>query len=199
MKIVGDLTTKQSAILKFLQNKITDEGRPPTIREIGEHFGFKSTGTTRDYLSNLSKKGYIKLGRHRSRSISLSKPLTFRIPVLGSIMAGMPELALEEIEENLSLDDLLPSRDREIFALRIKGNSMIEKGISEGDLAIVKRQRLAQAGDIVAALIENEATIKVLKKQNADFFLAPAHKDYPEIHKPFEILGKVIAVIKRFD
>ena len=198
MKIIRDLTSKQATILKFLQNKITQEGRPPTIREIGRHFGFKSTGTTRDYLTNLAKKGYIKLKPRQSRAIELSRPLTFRIPIYGRISAGLPDWAFQENEGYLNLDEFLTREEKEMFALKIKGESMIEKGIQEGDLAIVKRQRLAEPGNIVAALIDNEATIKILKKEGVGFFLAPANKAYPEIRKPFQILGRVIAVIKKF-
>lgn len=198
MKIIKDLTTKQAAILKFLRDKITEEGRPPTLREIGERFGFKSTGTTRDHLRNLSQKGYIKLRSRQARAIELVKPLALRIPILGQIMAGMPDLAFEEIEGYISWDDFLSHQDRQIFALKIKGDSMIEKGIHEGDLAIIRRQRLADDGDIVAALIDQEATIKILKKRGESFILAPANDAYPEIRKAFTILGKVIAVIKKF-
>lgn len=198
MKIIQDLTTKQSAVLKFLQHKIAREGRPPTIREIGKQFGFKSTGTSRDYLSALSKKGYIKLKARESRSIELSRPLALRIPILGRITAGLPDLALEEIEGYVHLDEFLTHQDRQIFALNIKGESMKDKGIHEGDVALVRRQRTADNGDIVAALIDNEATIKILKKQKTKFVLAPANEAYGLIEKPFTILGKVIAVIKKF-
>jgi len=193
-----DLTAKQTSILHFIHHKISQEGRPPTIREIGRHFGFKSTGTTRDYLSALAKKGYLQRPPHQARSIKLSKPVAFRIPVLGHIMAGMPDLAFEETEDYLSLDEFISSEEKQLFALKIKGDSMIDKGIHEGDIAIVKRQRLADTGDIVAALMDHEATIKILKKKGSDFFLEPANKSYAAIHRPFSILGKVIAVIKRF-
>ncbi len=198
MKIIRDLTTKQAAVLKFLQNKINEEGRPPTIREIGGRFGFKSTGTTRDYLRSLHQKGYIKLRSRQSRSIELVKSLTLRVPILGHIMAGMPDLATEEIEDYIHLDEWLSDSERQVFALKIKGDSMIEKGIGEGDIAVVRRQRLASEGDIVAALIDQEATIKTLRKRGESFVLAPANSAYAEIRKPFSILGKVIAVIKKF-
>jgi len=198
MKIIQDLTTKQAALLKFLQNKITEDGRPPTLREIGQRFGFKSTGTTRDYLSSLAKKGYLKRTAHRSRSIELSRPLIFRIPILGRITAGKPDIALEEIDEFVYLDELLPSQNKQMFALKIKGDSMIGRGIFENDVAIVKKQLLAQEGDIVAALIDHEATIKILKKQKDEFFLAAANNAYPDIHKPFTIMGRVVAVLKKF-
>jgi len=198
MKVMQDLTTKQTAVLKFLQDKINHEGRPPTIREIGTRFGFKSTGTSRDYLQILSKKGYIKLKSRQARSIELNKPLTLRIPVLGSIMAGMPDLALEEIESYISLEDFLSDENKEMFALKIKGDSMIDKGIHEGDIAIIRRQRKADENDIIAALINDEATIKILKKKSSGFILAPANSAYEEIRKPFTILGRVTAVIKKF-
>lgn len=192
------LTTKQRTVLRFIQNQIMEEGRPPTIREIGERFAFKSTGTTRDYLKTLSKKGYIRLKARQSRSIELVKPRALRIPVLGQIMAGMPDLASEEISDYLHIDEFLPNQDRQIFALKIKGDSMIEKGINEGDFAVIRRQLTANQGDIIAALIGQEATVKILKKRNDRFVLAPANSNYAEILKPFSILGKVVAVIKRF-
>ncbi|OIO36092.1 MAG: repressor LexA [Candidatus Omnitrophica bacterium CG1_02_44_16] len=198
MKPSFSLTAKQARILTFIQNKTSDKGKPPTLREIGSQFGFNSTGTTRGHLKSLAKKGYIRLTPRKSRSIELVKPVIFRIPILGKIMAGMPQLAFEETEGFLQLDEFLPNPDRDIFALNIKGDSMIEKGIHEGDIAIIRRQRIAIDADIVAALIENEATIKIFKKQKTLIYLAPANKNYKEIHSPFEILGKVIAVIKRF-
>jgi len=192
------LTRRQAAILRFIQGRVTDEGRPPTLREIGHHFGFRSTGTTRDHLRSLTKKGYLKLHRQRSRSMELTRPLIFRIPILGRIMAGMPDLAFEETQGFLQLDELLPTADREVFGLRIAGDSMMEKGIHEGDVAIVRRQRSALEGDIVAALIDSEATIKTLKKDGSGFYLAAANPRYRPIRRPFTILGKVTAVLKRF-
>lgn len=195
---VRDLTTRQMRILTYIRDRINASGRPPTLREIGAHFGFRSTGTTRDHLASLARKGYLRHGNRTSRSIELSRPTVFRIPILGRIVAGMPDIAEEEPAGYLELADLLPRPDRDTFALTISGESMKEKGIDDGDIAVIKKQKLASPGDIVAALIGNEATIKILKKNNAEFFLAPANKNFPEIHKPFVILGKVIAVLKRF-
>lgn len=170
---------------------------PPTIREIGSWFGFKSTGTVRDYLRTLSKKGYLKLTPKKSRAIELARNITFKIPVIGQITAGVPSLAYEEIDEYLNLDDFLSSAEREIFALRIKGNSMMDKHIFDGDLAIVKKQSLVEDGEIVAALIGNEATVKTMRKKNNKIYLEPANKNYSPIFKEFTIIGKVIATIKR--
>ncbi|MDD5018847.1 MAG: transcriptional repressor LexA [Candidatus Omnitrophica bacterium] len=198
MNVSQGITARQSRVLGFIQQTIHHTGRPPTIREIGRHFGFKSTGTTRDHLKSLSRKGFIKLTPRQSRAISIKTPAAFRIPIVGTIVAGMPDIALEEVEEYVDLDMFLPGPDRTIFALRIRGESMKEKGILTGDIALVRRQRTADAGDIVAALIGREATVKILEKNKAGFFLKPANSSFPEIHDPFTLLGKVIAVIKKF-
>ena len=194
----SDITTRQARILTFIRDRINESGRPPTLREIGAHFGFRSTGTTRDHLAGLAKKGYLTYGGRTARSIELKRPLIFRIPIIGRIVAGMPDIAEEEPVGYLELDPFLPRPDKDIFALAIHGESMKEKGIDNTDIAIIRKQKLATPGDIVAALIESEATIKILKKNAAGFYLAAANKNFPEIHKPFVILGKVIAVIKRY-
>jgi repressor LexA len=192
------LTIRQTHILTFIRDRINASGRPPTLREIGTHFGFRSTGTTRDHLNSLAKKGYLTRTGKTARSIELKRPLIFRIPIMGRIVAGMPNIAEEEVAGYLELDQFLPRPDKDIFALAIHGESMKDKGIDNGDVAIIRKQKLASPGDIIAALLENEATIKILKKNNKESYLAAANKNFPEIHKPFVILGKVIAVIKRF-
>jgi repressor LexA len=192
------ITTRQARILAFIRDRISADGRPPTLREIGAHFGFRSTGTTRDHLASLAKKGFLKYGGKKARSIELRRNIAFRIPILGHIVAGMPDIAEEEPAGYLELDGLLPRPDKNTFALQIRGSSMIEKGIHDGDVAIIQKQKIASDGEIVAALIENEATIKILKKSSGSFYLAPANKNFPEIHKSFTIIGKVIAVLKRF-
>lgn len=198
MKIYKDITPKQTKVLRFIQNKISHEGRPPTIREIAFWFGFKSTGTVRDYLKALTKKGYLKLTPKKSRAIELVRNLAFRIPVIGQITAGVPNLAYEEIDEYLHLGDFLSSSEKEIFALKVKGDSMIEKHIFDGDLVLVKKQLSAENGDIVAALIDSEATVKILQKKHGRLCLEPANKKYSPITKDFSIIGKVIATIRRY-
>ncbi|MFC1709441.1 transcriptional repressor LexA [Candidatus Omnitrophota bacterium] len=197
MTIYTDITPKQRKILRFIQSKISKESRPPTIREIASWFGFKSTGTVRDYLKVLAKKGYLKLTPKKSRAIELGKNIAFRIPVLGQITAGIPNLAYEEIDEYLNLENFLSSADKEIYALRVKGDSMIDKNIFEGDLALVKRQPIADDGDVIAALIDNEATIKTLRRKHNKAYLEPANKRYSPISDEFKIIGKVIATIRK--
>ena len=198
MRIYTDITPKQRKILRFIQNKISHESRPPTIREIASWFGFKSTGTVRDYLKILAKKGYLKLTPKKSRAIELARNLTFRIPIIGQITAGVPNLAHEEIDEYLNLEDFLSSSEKEIYALRVKGDSMIDKNIFEGDLTLIKKQSLADDGDVIAALIDNEVTIKTLRKKHNRTYLEPANKRYSPIFKEFKIIGKVIATIRRY-
>jgi len=199
MKIYQDITPKQKQILRFIQNKIIHEGKPPTIREIACWFGFKSTGTVRDYLRALAQKGYIKITPNKARAIELIKAVALRIPILGHIPAGRPELIYEEVDNYFAIDELLPSSEKEIFALRIKGDSLIEKGIFEGDLAIVKKQQIASDGDIVAArlLDNNETTVKIFRNKNNSIYLEPANKNFSPIHKEFNIIGKVIAILRK--
>ena len=202
MDIIKDLTKKQKEVLLFIQDKIREEGIPPTIREIGRNFGFASTGTVRDYLNNLKKKGYIRITPKKSRSIELIRRLGFRIPILGQVMAGPPDLAFEEVEGYLDLDDYSSRYDKDVFALRIKGDSMIDAGIFEGDLAIVRKQSAAQDGDFIVALIESEATVKRFrhKTRNRDhkIWLEPANSNYSPIHKEFSLIGKVVGVLRKY-
>ncbi|MFH1690968.1 MAG: transcriptional repressor LexA [Candidatus Omnitrophota bacterium] len=194
----SNLTVKQTAVLNFIQNAILNNNKPPTIREIGAEFGFQSTGTTRGYLKQLHNKGHIRLGRHQARSIELPGRTNLKIPLLGNITAGTPNFAEEDIDRYFNLEKIFPTRDSNIFGLKVIGDSMIEKGIQEGDIAIVRKQQNASNNDIVVALLESEATIKILKIHKTGASLNPANKNYDPINKPFSIIGKVIAVIKQF-
>jgi repressor LexA len=193
-----NLSEKQNKVFKFIRETITETGRPPTIREIGRHFSFASTGTVRDYLKSLVNKGWIKLQKHQARAIELVAA-AFRIPIVGRVAAGGPKIAYEDIEGYLELDQLVKN-SADLFALRVKGDSMIEAGIMEGDLAIVKKQNSAQGGDLVIALIADEATIKRFRMVNNKFYLEPANNKYKPI--PFteetSIIGKVISVIRKY-
>lgn len=193
------LTPKQEAVLNFIRRKIK-ENLPPTIREIAGHMGFSSTGTVRDYLEVLEKKGYLKRSGRVSRAIELLQN-PFKIPILGSIPAGKPNTAYEEIEGYLDPDDLFLGRlsQEDVFALRVKGESMIEAGIMEGDFAVIKKQSAAGNGEIVAALLDNnEVTLKKFRKISNKIFLEPANKDYSPIYKEFSVIGKVITVLRKY-
>ena len=194
-----ELTPKQKNVLKFIYDSIKEQQLPPTIREIGEHFKFSSTGTVRDYLNALVKKGYIRISANKSRAIELIREAIFSIPILGHVKAGLNSLAVEEIEGYLDLDSLVFSDDS-TFALRVKGDSMIEAGIMPNDLVLVKKQKVAQVGDTVVALVGDDATVKKLSRQNNKYLLQPANSNYKPIpvDDNISIIGKVISVIRRF-
>lgn len=193
------LTSKQKDVLKFIYNAIKINNLPPTVREIASHFNFSSTGTVRDYLKALVNKGYIRISANKSRAIELVREALFSIPILGKVQAGLPTLAVEEIEGYLDLDSLVFS-DESTFALRVKGDSMIEAGIMPNDLVLVRKQNMAQTGETVVALIEDEATVKNLRRRGANYYLEPANPNYSPIlvDQKVSIIGKVISVIRRF-
>jgi repressor LexA len=193
------LTTKQKAVFKYIYRTIRTTNLPPTIREIAQNFAFSSTGTVRDHLKALVKKGYIKITANKSRAIELVKETMFNIPILGSVRAGLPTLAVEDIEGYLDLDSLVFS-ESDIFALRVKGDSMNGLGILPGDLVLVKRQSMAQTGETVVALIGEEATVKSLRKKGDKFYLEPANQKYDPIliDKDISIIGRVISVIRKY-
>ena len=200
MTMKQKLTEKQRDVLKFIYHSIRDSHLPPTIREIAQHFGFSSTGTVRDYLHALAQKGYIRLTANKSRAIELIKEAIFNVPILGRVQAGLPTMAVEEIEGYLNLDSLVFSDD-ETFALRVRGDSMIGAGIMPDDLVLIRRQNIAQTGETVVALVGNEeATVKHLVKRGNMYYLEPANPAYEPIpvNEDVQIIGKVISVIRKF-
>jgi repressor LexA len=193
------LTNKQKKVLDFIRAQIR-RAVPPTIREIAQHMGFSSTGTVRDYLRALEKKGYLTKGGNMARSIELSDK-SFKIPILGSIPAGRPATAYENIEGYVDANDLYLGRLclDDVFALRVKGDSMIEAGIMDGDIAIIKKQPVAEHDDVVAALLDgSEVTLKRLKHKDRHYHLEPANKDYPPIFEQFTIIGRLVAVVRKY-
>ncbi|MFP4057576.1 MAG: transcriptional repressor LexA [Candidatus Brocadiia bacterium] len=204
------LTAKQRAVLDFIRAAIGRRGRPPTIREIGQHFGFRSTGTVRDHLRALERKGHILRSRHLSRGIALrprpraaeARPAPSRgIPLVGDIAAGSPRLAVEEPGETLGLDPALFGGG-ELFALRVEGESMREAGIYPGDHVVVRRQASAQTGDVVVALLDEEATVKRFFHEGRRVRLQPENQAMEPIYlappdAELRLLGKVVGVFRR--
>ncbi len=193
------LTDKQRDVLKFIYEQIRMQQLAPTIREIGEHFGFSSTGTVRDYLKALVDKGYIRIQEGKSRAIELVKEALFQVPVLGRVQAGQPVYAAEDLVGYLSLEPLaFPGPD--VFALRVRGQSMKDAGIMEGDFVLIRKQEHAQAGDIVVALMGDEATVKRLAKRGSQYFLDPSNPDFEPIPVTSEtsIIGKVLQVVREY-
>ena len=193
------LTQKQKDVLKFIYTQVRSKNMAPTIREIASHFGFSSTGTVRDYLKALTTKGYIRVAEGKSRAIELIREAMCQLPVLGRVQAGNPVYAVEDLMGYLNLDKIIfPEPD--LFALRVKGDSMIEAGIMEGDFAVIKRQEFGKVGDIVVAMVEDEATIKRLVKKGEKYYLNPANPKYEPIPvtENVMIIGKLLNVVREY-
>ena len=197
-----DLTDKQQLILNFIKEMINNSGFPPTVREIGDEFGITVKGAY-DHLKAIEKKGYIKTEHNKSRAMIIvddesvkSEGLT--VPLLGRIAAGSPILAEENIEDYLSFPkDMFKAG--EYFALKVKGDSMIDGGIYDGDIAVIKKQNTANNGDIVAALIDEEATLKEFHKTSDSVKLLPKNTKYkPIISRDVTIMGKLAAVFRTY-
>jgi repressor LexA len=192
-----DLTQKQQEILTFIYNEIKHNQLPPSIREISKHFGFSSPRSAQDHLKALVKKGFVKISEKKSRAIEIIRENLFSIPLLGTVQAGLPTLAVENIDEYVNLDHLVFSH-RNVFGLRVKGDSMINAGVMPGDLVVVKQQEFAEVGQMVVALIGEEATIKNLIKKGKEYFLEPANPQYDLIPLTGEatIIGVVLTVVR---
>lgn len=192
------LTVKQKKVLEFITLRINEGRIPPTLREIMDYFKFSSLASPRHHLKELAKKGYINLKRSLSRGIELLLP-SYAIPVLGEISAGKPIEAIENIEGYLNLVNAF-SGSRPLFCLRIKGDSMDGAGIMEGDLVIVRKQNDAESGQIVAALIDDEALVKRLKKKQGKAILRAENPAYPDVDlKDGRILGKIVGVVRNYE
>jgi len=199
------LTTKQKQVLDYVRRRIMFDRISPTIREVAVFFGFSSTGTVRDHLRALSRKGYLKLNKNKARAMELSG-LAQGLPVVGMVACGKPELALEDIESYLEPDKMFVDRG-DLFCLRAKGESMSGAGIIEGDILVVRRQSQAQPGDIVVALAGEEATVKFLRRlpgsgvgRKCKYYLEPANKKYRDlpVTESTLIIGRVISVLRNY-
>lgn len=199
------LTAKQQRVLDVIRSAMRQGGQPPTVREIGREIGVLSSCTVQRHLDALERKGFIKRDRYKYRSIELTdSPIppfvrAVNIPVLGHIAAGVPTFASEHIEDTFPLPvDLVGEGDR-VFMLRVQGDSMIDAGIHDGDLVAVRQQPTAQNGEIVAAMIEDEATVKRFYKEPGRVRLQPENPNFePILTDQAQILGKVILSLRRY-
>lgn len=194
-----ELSPMQQKIYEYIAACIRDQGYPPSVREIGEAVGLKSPSTVHFHLKHLEELGVIVKGSGKGRAISLAEqPLpTDQVPIVGNVAAGSPILAQECIEDYLTFDT--GGRQNEYFALRVRGESMLKAGILPDDLVVVHRQTNAYNGEIVVAMIEDEATVKRLSRQGGRTWLLPENDDYSPIDGTYaQILGKVAAVVRRY-
>lgn len=198
------LTDRQQAILDFVVSTIRARGFPPSLREIGQSFGIRSTKGVNDHLEALERKGKIRRHGSLSRGIELVEPLHLEdeadsVPVLGRIAAGQPLLAAENVEGSFRLDkDLLHGPEN--FLLRVQGSSMIDAHICNGDFVLVRPQDTATNGEIVVALVDDEATVKHFYREEDGVRLQPANPAMKPIivpsETPLRILGKVVGVLR---
>lgn len=213
------LTKRQEQTLDFIRRSIEDRGYPPTLREIGEHMGIRSTNGVNDHLRALERKGYLTREDMKSRALKLvedqiaaaSPSVTklgveddlIEVRVLGRVAAGLPLYAEENVIDTVRVDRMLVRGGREVFGLRVTGDSMIDAGILSGDYIFVKKQSTADRGDIVVALIGDEATVKYFYPERDYVRFQPANAQMAPIlvrasdFKSTMLLGKVVGVYRR--
>ena len=223
----GVLTDRQKAILDFITQSIEERGYPPTLREIGEHFGIRSTNGVNDHLRALEKKGHLQREDLKSRALRpVGQPASaagaagrlgdhgdprladiVEVPVVGRVAAGLPLLAVENVQDTVHVDRFFIGQTKEVFALRVKGESMIEDGIFDGDYIFVKKQLQASRGDIVVAMISgtsgDEATVKRYYPEGDSIRFQPANaamqpiivkkKDFRSVN----LIGVVVGVYRK--
>ena len=200
------LTSRQREVLEAIHEIMHKKGYPPTVREIGERLGLRSTCTVQRHLEALERKRYIKRDRTKARSVEILQapdptmipvPMV-AVPVVGAVAAGQPILAAENIEEVFPLPrDVV--KDDQCFMLKVEGDSMIEAGIFDGDYVVVRQQPYADNGDIVVALLEDEATVKYFRRRRNRIYLEPANEDMkPIVADDVQIIGKVLMSIRRY-
>lgn len=193
-----NLTKTQKAVFDYIKEVIDERGVAPSVREIGEAVGLKSTSSVQYNLNSLESLGYIQRDANLKRTIRISSGSNRarHIPLLGTVTAGQPILATQSIEDYIPVGCLSGKPDN-MFALRVKGDSMINAAILDGDVIVVDRTPVADNGDIVVALIDDEATVKRYYKENGHFRLQPENDCYePIIVDSLAILGKVKMVIR---
>ncbi|KMY29689.1 MULTISPECIES: transcriptional repressor LexA [Lysinibacillus] len=200
------VSKRQEAILEFIKEEVRAKGYPPSVREIGEAVGLASSSTVHGHLARLEQKGLIRRDPTKPRAIeilepedSIQKQHVIHVPLVGKVTAGSPITAVENIDEYFPLPDIYGTSEDQLFMLEIMGESMIEAGILDGDLVIVKQKSTADNGDIVVAMTEeNEATVKRFFKEKSHFRLQPENATMePIIVDQVSILGHVVGLYRR--
>jgi repressor LexA len=208
------LTSRQEEVYQFIRERTQANRLPPTVREIGERFDISSTNGVRSILAALIKKGYIKRSPRLSRGIEIldfdlssedsnHESNSIEIPILGHVAAGQPIMAIQNLEGTVTVDRDFLARQPNVFALRVKGDSMVGAGILDGDLVFARQQTTAERGQIIVAQINDEATVKYYQPQPACIELHSANPKYQPIlvqpDQQFSIAGKVIGVMRKLN
>jgi len=199
------LTAQQAKVLEVIRESIRETGYPPSVRELGERLGLKSTATVHTHLRNLERKGYLKRTAQKSRAFNVTDSFSGRepgpavmVPLVGTVRAGVPVLAVENIEDVVPFPRSFVKSEN-VFLLEVQGDSMIDAGIFEGDYVLVRQQDTAENGDIVVALLGEEATVKTFYKEKDAVRLQPENpKMSPIVSKDVRVLGKVIGLYRPF-
>ncbi|AQM41952.1 MULTISPECIES: transcriptional repressor LexA [Staphylococcus] len=203
-----ELTKRQNEIFEYIKHTVHSKGYPPSVREIGEAVGLASSSTVHGHLSRLEEKGYIKRDPTKPRAIEIvteqlgetvNMESTIHVPVIGKVTAGIPITAVENVEEYFPLPEHFTStHNSDIFILNVVGDSMIEAGILDGDKVIVRSQTIAENGDIIVAMTEeNEATVKRFYKEKTRYRLQPENSTMSPIYlDQVAVLGKVVGLFR---
>lgn len=213
----GVITDRQRRILEAIRDSVSTRGYPPSMREIGEVVGLTSSSSVKHQLSALQAKGYLRQDPNRPRALEVVMPdedaeavilapsphmesddeLVVRVPLVGRIAAGGPILADQQVEDVFALPRQITG-DGDLFLLKVSGDSMIDAAICDGDWVVVRRQNDAENGDIVAALLDDEATVKTLRRRDGQVWLMPHNPAYTPIDGTHaNIMGKVVSVMRR--
>ena len=201
----GKITQKQSDILEFIKSELLSKGYPPTVRDICNAVNLKSTSSVHAHLETLEKNGYIRRDPTKPRAIeiidenfSLTGREIVNVPIVGRVAAGEPLLATQNIENYFPIPmEFMPNND--VFILEVKGESMINVGIFEGDWIVVEKKNTARNGEIIVALVDDSATVKTFYKEDGHIRLQPENDTMDPIIVPAcKILGKVISLYRRF-
>lgn len=203
--MVQELSQRQTAILDFIKSELRKKGYPPSVREIGDAVGLLSSSTVHGHLQTLEEKGYIRRDPTKPRAIEILDGSTseepgkrvVHVPVLGRVTAGQPILAVENIEDTFPIPAELV-HEESVFMLKVQGDSMIEAGILDGDLIVVRQQHTARNGEIVVAMIGEEATVKRFFKEKTLIRLQPENSGMDPIYsQDAKVIGKVIGVFRQ--
>ncbi len=200
----SDLSNRQVAILNFIKKELQKKGYPPSVREIGEAVGLSSSSTVHGHLAHLEEKGYLRRDPTKPRAIEVLEGNSnfvrkeiVNVPIIGKVAAGQPILAVENVEDTFPLPVDFVNNDN-VFILSVRGDSMINAGILDGDYVVVRQQAHAKNGDIVVALLEDEATVKTFYKEKDYVRLQPENPSLDPIYTTdVKVLGKVIGVFRR--
>ena len=198
-----EATQRQKEVLNFIALYINDHTYPPTIREVADFFSISVKGA-HDHLSALRKKGLLKQGDKKSRTMELVKEEEegfTEIPILGSVAAGRPILAVENMDGSIKIHRSFLKNSGKFFALRVKGDSMVDAGIMDGDIAIIIQQSVVRNGEIAVVMLDEAVTIKTFYRENARIKLQPENSRYTPIYcsRDVRILGKLVHIIRSYE